>query len=574
MKKFHRSWGIGLAILVSWLLVPAVHGSSTLTRDQDPLVLTGSDLPTLVGTAVDRVVGFRRDGGSWVQIPVQIDERKYVDFGDVYNAAAIGLGTTAYTDPATHIGPDTDPAFDADDEICFMAPDAGCIAAPSAGHPAGVLTTGGVELQIHDPLDGGLGYVYLFESDGSLSPDAGADYVTYTFDLVAGAYIPNYNTGIGFNPETSFAETPHYRTEFSDRWIRDVVQITAGGATGVDILDRNKPIFAPGVCNRTEETFSNGGGAFFANIDGAVRGIRSYIGANSGPLTERVHRFYAKRQDVRTNLRVHPIQSVATLYDYSPDATGMIYRSSAETSGVLVDGTPDVAATGAIDWEMVTGPQGSLVSAFRFDTDIPGFTWTSYYSDDAATSVVQCTGDASEYATSGPFIDRNIPNTDPRRGAANILVLERIVTYDPPGLTLADAELRRDRAQTPLGVDVFDFDPVAGGVTILLTPQSTTAPPGGSLFYDVQVENTGSSDRTVDIWIDILLPDGSPHPANPVIGPKTKTLRAGLNVTRTVRLRIPSSTPPSGPYTLRGSIGAFPDGPEDQSSFEYTVVAP
>jgi len=43
--------------------------------------------------------------------------------------------------------------------------------------------------------------------------------------------------------------------------------ITAG-ATGVDILDGDKFQCRPGVCSRTAETFSLGGDAFIANIEG------------------------------------------------------------------------------------------------------------------------------------------------------------------------------------------------------------------------------------------------------------------------------------------------------------------
>ena len=574
-KRMERTWFAAIAIaivLLAGALQPAHAGSSPLTRDQDPVVLTGNEIPSLVGTAVDRIVGFRRDGGGWTQIPVQIDERELLDLSQVYDAAPVGVEGLVYTDAGTYIGADSDPAFDADDEVCFMAFDAGPMAAAPVDYPTGVVAAGGVELQVHDPLDGGLGYVYLFESDGSLVPDAGQNYVTYTFDLLAGSYIPNYDTSSGPNPEASFAETPHYRTEFTDRWIRDVVRITTGGSTGVDILDRNKPIFAPGLCNRTEETFSNGGGAFFANKDGAIRGIRAYIGANSGPLTQRTHWFYDRRQDVRTNLRVHSIPSVATLYDYSPDAVGMTYRNSLETAGVPVDGMPDTVATGTLEWEMVSGAQGSLVSSHLYETDIPGFAPNSYYSDDSATSVIQCTGDAFEYATSGPFLDGRVPNTDPRLGDFRSLTLDRILTYDAPGLAAADAQLRYDRASTPLGVDVFDFEPVEGSLTVLLTPQSTTVSPGERLFYDVRVENGTDSTRTFDFWVDVVRPNGSPYPGNPVLGPRSVTLRSGRVATRTVSLRIPAGVSPSGPYTVRGTVGTFPDGVEDQSTFEFSIV--
>ena len=211
-------------------------------------------------------------------------------------------------------------------------------------------------------------------------------------------------------------------------------------------------MFGPGVCQRTEDTFSNGEGSFFANISGPVRSIRSYMGANSGPLTQREHIFYEGRQDIGTFLRVHAIPGVMDLYDYSPDATGMTYHNDLNPLGVTVDGSPDAVSPGDIQWEMVTGAQGSVIVAHSVETDIPDFTHTSYYSDDTTPGVTQCTGDAFEYATSGLWINVGIPNTDPSQGAYNVLRATRVVYYEPPGQTAADAELRFDQATTPLAL--------------------------------------------------------------------------------------------------------------------------
>ena len=167
------------------------------------------------------------------------------------------------------------------------------------------------------------------------------------------------------------AWSAYYRTHFGDRRIRDEVNVYAGEASGVDILDRHKVMLEPGNCGRTEDTFSAGEGAFFANIDGPVRAIRSYLGANSGPFTQRDHFFYQRRQDVTTYLRVHGgIPGVMDLYDYSPAATGMTYYNDLNLSGVLVNGQPDPVTTGALAWEMATGLQGTLIMPQWLETDI------------------------------------------------------------------------------------------------------------------------------------------------------------------------------------------------------------
>ncbi|MHC4948591.1 MAG: hypothetical protein ACYTG1_10050 [Planctomycetota bacterium] len=438
------------------LVAPAAAAAPPLDRDRDPVVLDGGALPTLLGTSPGAVVAFRHDG-AWTQIPVQVDERTEVDYGVVYDMEPVALTTLAYADASTYTGADVDPDFDADDELVFMARDAGPRAPAGAGAPAGVLPGSGVELAITDPLDGGVAWAYLFVSAGGPAPDAGQDYVSYAFVLLAGSYIPNYGTSVGPNPEDSVVLSPHYRVHFADRWIRDELAVTAGGAGGADLLDRHKNLFAPGVCSRSEDTFSAGEGAFFVNKDGPVRCLRSYMGANSGPITQRRHVFYDRREDCTTFLRVHAIASVVDMFDYSDAELGMRYHNDLNPAGVDVDGVPDAVVPGNISWEMVTGPEGSLLFSHRLDTDT-GLVPTSFYSDDATPPETQCTGDAFAYGTSGPFTNQAIPNTDPLLGAASTFVTRRTIYYEPPGATVADAAARHAEAQADLAAAAAPYD--------------------------------------------------------------------------------------------------------------------
>jgi len=471
--------GCGLALLLA-VAASSSAGATGLSRDRDPVVMTGAELPGLVGVAPSDVVAFRRASGAWVQIPVQVDERVVVSFGQIYGGLLASPAlTTAYADAGSYTGADADPLIDADDEVVWMARDAGGHAASTAPLPAGVLADSGVEVRMTDPLTGDEGWVYLFERSGGLDPSAGADYVDYQFDLLAGSYPGDYDLSVGPNPENSSITTALYATHFSDRWIRDATQVFAGGASGADLLDRHKNLFAPGDCSRSEDTFSTCEGAFVANRDGPVRAIRSYLGANSGPVTQRLHRFYEGRQDVTTFLRVHAINGILDVYDYSAAASGMTYANSLNPAGVAVDGVPDALAPGAPLWELVTGLQGTLVIVPALVTDIAPLPLTSYYGDDTTPSNPQCTGDAFEYAQSGLWIQVPIPNTDPHL-APPLYHLEasRTVYYDPPGRSAGDAALRASQATTPLGTSAAPFPsvPVPGlptaarwGVALALT---------------------------------------------------------------------------------------------------------
>ena len=465
---------------------------NSLNRDTDPVVITGDKLRTLKGLAVDRIVGFRFQN-NWNQIPIQIDERKYVDFGVVYNNLPVGHGILAYTDPNTYVGPDTHAYFDADDELVFMTKDAGNLAPLSVESPVGVLEESRVEIKIHDPLDGAVSYVYLFESDGSLKPDSGRDYVAYEFNLLRGPYFTHYQRGSGYNPEDSNVQTDAYETHFSDRFIRDELRILVGSATGVDILDRHKFGRGPGDCSRNMNTASEGEGVFFTNKDGCIRAIRSYMGYNSGPYIQREHFFYQQRHDIDIYYRVHVASGGRIVYDYSPDAKGMTYYNNINPDGVLIDGEPDNVKLGSINWEMVTGQQGTLIICHSIDTDIPSFETSSYYSDDQTPELTQCTGDEYEFGVSGVEI-WNWPNTDPVLGTFNNLTFHRIVYYEAPDQTVDTASVRHQQTITPLQVTATALTPPA---PVFVDDDAVNDPAGNDPTISDPFEN-GSPEHPFD----------------------------------------------------------------------------
>ncbi len=440
-------------ILLS-LLVGVSAAAGPVDRPWEPVVVTGAQVSALRGAAVDRIVAFRYAGG-WQQVPVQVDERAVVDWSTIYDGLVPpGLTVLTYTDPGTFTGADPDPAFDDDDEIVWMARDMGA-AAPAGGDPAGVVAGSRVELLVSDPLDGGESRIYLFRGDGTLDPGMGRNEVRYSYNLLAGAYLTDFKIDNGPNPEDSDVLTPFYRVHFADRWIRDGQYVSAGGASNVDVLDRHKSQFAPGDCARTEDTFSAGEGAFMANRSGAIRAIRAYVGANSGVLTYRVHRFYDRQEEIVTALQVHAISGVVDYFDYAPAASGMRYANSLNTTAqIVIDGSPDSVQTGDLDWEIVSGAQGTLAIAHRLDTTIAGLDMTSYYLDSATPTVTQCTGDAHAYGQSGPRRDGHIPNTDPSVGPADRFEMVRTIRYGPPTQDNVFAETLFAEVSDPLSVTV------------------------------------------------------------------------------------------------------------------------
>jgi hypothetical protein len=408
-------------------------GTELWLRELEPVVLTGAQLPAFAGTSPGGIVAFRwnTERSGWEQVPVQVDQRHVEFMTKLRNGSGTsGPTTLAYSDPSANAGADPVTTFDGDDEVVFMTDDTGGVTPAGAPDPAGVVAGSGVRVTVTDPLapqDGnrgrGVGYAYLFRRSGSgLVQGAGKDYVDYDF-------APADPTG---HVEDSTITTDQYTTHFSARWTRDVVR----AGNGPDLLDRHRNLFAAGVCGRSEDTFSAGDGGFATNIDGPVRAIRSYLGANSGTYTQREHLFYRGTERIQTFLRVHEIPGIMDFYDYSPAAIGMRYSSSATPGGVTIDGVPDSVGPAAPSWEAVVGTQGALISTTSQTSDISGLAIQGYYTDDSTPPFTQCTGDAFEYGASGTAITSAIPNTDPAAtGTVNNLTATRWNVYVPKHLS-------------------------------------------------------------------------------------------------------------------------------------------
>ncbi len=387
-------------------------GQILSNRTLEPLVLQGSELPQMIGQDPTKIVGFKKVTGRWLQIPVQADERELKDIVTPYGAlAANGAYPPSpsnpkimfYSDAGTFTGADSNTAFDADDELVFMLKDAGGVAW-GGRKPKGTRSFPRIRVSVTDPIDGQTGYIYLFVSDGTLLQNADANYVNYATNLPATAGFPANLSGT--NLENSTVTTAKYGWHFAAEWVSDELRIMSGGAAGIDILDRHKNFFVNGNCSRHEDAFSAAENAFATNKNGAIRAIRSVLGAVSGPLTQRTHLFYEGRQDIYTDLRVHAIGSIYDAFDYNQAASGATYCNNINPNGVIIDGNQDAVTTGDLNWEAVVGAQGSLVILHSRNGTLtnPDATFNSYYDDNRLAPASNCTGDGQAWGTSGAGI--------------------------------------------------------------------------------------------------------------------------------------------------------------------------
>ena len=479
-----------MAVMATMLVGVGLGGctlfGASLTRPSDPVVLDGSALPKLLGSDPMHIVGFAWDGSNWHQIPVQVDQRDYVSPGVIYHLPTssypVLYGTTTpykilvYTPPAspsagyssatTYTPPDSDPMFDGNDELSFLAAETGQQAGTSVANPPGVDVTTREEVKATDPLTPSqFGTVYLFHSATLTGGSSGTDGVHYTFSLDSGSYTGTYKMGSGslapnntwgFNPENSTVSTPSYSQAFGDRWLNSGLAITQGGGSGSNILERAH-YYVTGTCGRSEDTFDGGAnnpgeGAFIVNISGPVRAIRSYIGANSYKYTVNTDIFYPDRQDTITELRGHTgLPGYGAADDFVTGTSGLTY-SDPVNSGVPIDGSPDPVTpitftTGSAAppaWQMVSGPQGSLVTVRTIDTDITGLNVSTVYEDRNPASPPQCTGDAAAWGQNGVNLTAppggSVPVTDPTLTASPAtLVLHRYRFFEAPNLPATSA---------------------------------------------------------------------------------------------------------------------------------------
>ena len=311
----------------------------------------------------------------------------------------------------------------------------------------------GVRVTVTDPLatgdsirGGGVGFLYLFRQSGSaLSPGAGKDYVDYDF-------APSDPMG---HAESSTVSSDRYSTHFSARWTRDQIRSAPArtSSTGTGTSSRSATAGAARTPSRA------GDGGYATNIDGPVRVIRSYLGANSGTYTQREHIFYRGAERVQTFLRVHAIPGILDFYDLSPAAVGMRYASSSTPAGVPIDGNVDTTGTAAPTWEAVTGSQGALGLDHRVADRHHRPRHRAYYRDDTTRPRAVHRG-RRRVRRSGTAITSAIPNTDPTLGALNNLTATRWNVY-VPGTEAPDVATRVANLTTPLTTSVATFVPGA-----------------------------------------------------------------------------------------------------------------
>ena len=463
---------------------------ATLKPTGDPIVVEGSQAPALIGASPLHIAGFSWDGTTWHQIPIQVDERDWVSPGQILHeppsqwptVGGVPYKILVYTTPSwtspgyrswdTYTGHDSDPTFDANDQISLIVDDVGQ-QAPAGTTPPGVDPAQGQGIEIDDPLDTSLnGWVYLYAGPDLTGDGVGGHGVDYTFALDSGSYTSTYRMGTGAlapnnlagpNPEHSTVVTPTYDLAFGDRWLNDGIGVKDDDSPDTPMLEEARVQGASGACALTEATFDGAApsspyeGAFVANIDGPVRAIRSVIGANAGAYTVATDVFYPKSQETTIDLREPAMAGLSLFDDFVTGTPGLAY-SDDENAPVPVDGSPDaIVAAHAPAWQMVSGPPGSLITSWSVQSSTPGLVTSTYELDQSPAVPPPCTGDGAAWGQSGVTVTGpaggGLPCTDPVAcPGAPTVSLHRVRYFEEAGYSAAQATAKGARAASPLEV--------------------------------------------------------------------------------------------------------------------------
>jgi hypothetical protein len=374
---------VGLGLL-AWLLLalslrqalaePAIDW----TREQEPVILSGDQLPAFDGAPLDDLFVYAFENGAWQAVPFQFDER--LDATGVYTVEN-GL-------------------LDSNDELVFMAMDLGQEAHPSAwiadadsqNHPR-------YQVQVTNPLSPTqYGWLYVYRS-ATLVPESIAGYVEW--DAANNQVLAtNYTLG--------FSATVHSGVDSLDL-----------NNQGVDVLDRLKfrvnatcryrgfPLFTETL---TEEDMV-GQAVFSPDVDGPVR-----VGGGDAQATQWFyHALYSSAAALNLGDIEPPpfcdsidVNWLRVSTDWlDPQATGMApatYYDSNMTSGVPIDGSPDdVPATPLVAWDQVSGALGSTVQIV--DVATSAGTLLNYYKDDDTLDPQDSGQDQQSFGDGGVLLE-------------------------------------------------------------------------------------------------------------------------------------------------------------------------
>jgi hypothetical protein len=129
-----------------------------------------------------------------------------------------------------------------------------------------------------------------------------------------------------------------------------------------------------------------------------------------------------------------------------------------------------------------------------------------------------------------------------------------------------------DKSPYPTGVFItVEGPPCPPDVTVVLSPDSTSVPRGGTLGYWVTATNNTNVTQCFEFWTNVTLPNGNKYPpVGELFGPYYLCLAPfdsrSAHLTETVPMKAPLGT-----YSYNGFVGPYPTV-WDEDHFRFTVT--
>jgi hypothetical protein len=105
-------------------------------------------------------------------------------------------------------------------------------------------------------------------------------------------------------------------------------------------------------------------------------------------------------------------------------------------------------------------------------------------------------------------------------------------------------------------------------IDVEITPETATVPMGTDLDITIHLTNITPWRQPVQLWLDVVLPNGTEYPRNPFEGPVDVNVPSGADIDYPMTISIPDGIP-AADYRLRLAVG---DQTNDAVHFEYDYM--
>ena len=425
---------------------------NTLTRTADPVTIRGDGLRAFTGVPIENLRLYAACEEALLPIPFQIDEIDLHGFYVLPEGKRPNRDNLNERDSAA-----TDGRVDANDELVFMARDLGT----HVEHPVTLKGCArGLEIAVTDPVDNGQGWAYLFECPEP-PPLSDRDYVDFDpeKDLIdAEAYV------LGYSPDEDLVYTEHIAVK------------AEGGGDGNNLIDRMNIRFHASILLKSI-TFSRNEDDFVSEVisykDGPVRVMRRVgnrmrlvLGLRSPEII--AYSVYYGRSMESPNTFNMPVSMKAVVKDvrfvggtdYNSGAVGMLFYSSGNRTGSIVDGIPSQQEEDFDrednEWTVLTGPQGTILTRLVLGPKFQPIIGNRLFYVDDMSAPNKPENERGQYPTIG-FIPTNLMALEPGRYHYNVHI------YILPGYRPGDEQTWIDIIDRPL---VSNVDPIVDERTV------------------------------------------------------------------------------------------------------------